>query len=131
MREVRSWAADAVVVAPVAAAVVLLAGDAAGASDVATILSRARGWGAVYGADLFPPALALGAIGSIASAVVAVRGLARREGAALRATDPASLARAALAAVAFCAVSSAAYLCNDVADRDRDRHHPVKRSRPI
>jgi 4-hydroxybenzoate polyprenyltransferase len=32
---------------------------------------------------------------------------------------------------AYCAVSSAAYLGNDVRDRDADRLHPVKRSRPI
>ena len=50
---------------------------------------------------------------------------------ALRATDPSSATRAALTAVAFCAVSSASYLANDVADRERDRHHPAKRWRPI
>jgi 4-hydroxybenzoate polyprenyltransferase len=42
---------------------------------------------------------------------------------------------AALTAVAafviFCALSGAVYLVNDVADRDRDRRHPTKRSRPI
>jgi 4-hydroxybenzoate polyprenyltransferase len=38
----------------------------------------------------------------------------------------------ALAAFAvFCALSGAIYLLNDVADRERDRLHPVKRSRPI
>jgi 4-hydroxybenzoate polyprenyltransferase len=38
----------------------------------------------------------------------------------------------ALAAfVAYCAISSAAYLVNDVRDREDDRLHPVKRARPI
>ncbi len=38
---------------------------------------------------------------------------------------------ATLAFVAFCAASSAVYLLNDLADRDEDRRHPVKRHRPI
>jgi 4-hydroxybenzoate polyprenyltransferase len=33
--------------------------------------------------------------------------------------------------VVFCAASSAVYLVNDVADREIDSHHPLKRSRPI
>lgn len=38
----------------------------------------------------------------------------------------------ALAAYAiFCAASSAVYLFNDIADRERDARHPVKRDRPI
>jgi 4-hydroxybenzoate polyprenyltransferase len=38
----------------------------------------------------------------------------------------------ALAAfAAYCAISSAAYLVNDVRDREDDRLHPVKRARPI
>ncbi len=32
---------------------------------------------------------------------------------------------------AFCALSSAVYLLNDVADREADRRHPTKRRRPI
>ena len=32
---------------------------------------------------------------------------------------------------AYCAVSSAAYIVNDLRDRDDDRLHPVKRARPI
>lgn len=39
--------------------------------------------------------------------------------------------RAALAAMAFIAVSSGVYLLNDCADVDKDRAHPVKRARPI
>ncbi len=38
---------------------------------------------------------------------------------------------AAAAFAAYCALSSAAYLVNDVRDREHDRHHPVKRQRPI
>jgi 4-hydroxybenzoate polyprenyltransferase len=50
---------------------------------------------------------------------------------ALQATHPASAVRALAAALAFCALASAGYLLNDVADRERDRHHPLKRSRPV
>ncbi len=32
---------------------------------------------------------------------------------------------------AFCAAASAAYLLNDLADREADRQHPIKRRRPI
>jgi 4-hydroxybenzoate polyprenyltransferase len=32
---------------------------------------------------------------------------------------------------AYCAISSAAYLVNDVRDREDDRRHPIKRARPI
>jgi 4-hydroxybenzoate polyprenyltransferase len=32
---------------------------------------------------------------------------------------------------AYCALSSAAYLVNDVRDREQDRLHPVKRERPV
>lgn len=43
-----------------------------------------------------------------------------------------SAAWTALAAFAvFCGLSGAMYLLNDVADRDRDRLHPLKRARPI
>jgi 4-hydroxybenzoate polyprenyltransferase len=36
-----------------------------------------------------------------------------------------------IAFVAFCAISSAVYLLNDIADRERDRVHPTKSQRPI
>lgn len=35
------------------------------------------------------------------------------------------------AVVAFCLVASGVYLINDVRDADSDRHHPIKRFRPI
>jgi 4-hydroxybenzoate polyprenyltransferase len=42
-----------------------------------------------------------------------------------------ALADAVLTFVAFCGISSAGYLFNDVHDREHDRHHPEKRQRPI
>jgi 4-hydroxybenzoate polyprenyltransferase len=50
---------------------------------------------------------------------------------ALRATDPASAARALVGFVAFCLLASASYVANDIADRERDRLHPEKRRRPV
>jgi 4-hydroxybenzoate polyprenyltransferase len=50
---------------------------------------------------------------------------------ALRATHLPSALRALAAAAAFCALASAAYLGNDLTDRDRDRLHPLKRRRPL
>ena len=45
--------------------------------------------------------------------------------------DPLRWLEACVCFVAYCAISSAAYLANDVRDRHDDRLHPVKRSRPI
>ena len=45
--------------------------------------------------------------------------------------EGAQVLAAALTFVAFCAVSSAGYLFNDLRDREHDRHHPEKRDRPI
>jgi 4-hydroxybenzoate polyprenyltransferase len=50
---------------------------------------------------------------------------------ALKATDPVALRRALVAVLAFSLLASAVYLGNDLADRDRDRAHPVKRERPL
>jgi 4-hydroxybenzoate polyprenyltransferase len=44
---------------------------------------------------------------------------------------PAATMRAIGAFLAFCALSSAIYLVNDVIDREQDRRHPVKRARAI
>jgi 4-hydroxybenzoate polyprenyltransferase len=48
-----------------------------------------------------------------------------------RLLDRPSAARAIAAFAVFCALSSAVYLLNDLADRDSDRRHPLKRHRPI
>lgn len=45
--------------------------------------------------------------------------------------DPIAGLRTLAAFLAFCAVASAVYLVNDVADREQDRLHPTKRLRPI
>ncbi|HEV8637739.1 MAG TPA: UbiA prenyltransferase family protein, partial [Chloroflexota bacterium] len=50
---------------------------------------------------------------------------------ALKLGDPSSVARAVAAFAVFCAVSSAAYLFNDLADLEQDRQHPRKRRRPL
>ena len=36
-----------------------------------------------------------------------------------------------LAVIAFCAISSFAYVINDIADRESDRKHPLKQNRPL
>jgi decaprenyl-phosphate phosphoribosyltransferase len=45
--------------------------------------------------------------------------------------DPAFVVRAALATLAFCALSGAVYAFNDVRDVESDRQHPTKQHRPI
>ncbi len=48
-----------------------------------------------------------------------------------RLLDPQAVGTATLAFAAFCVLSSAVYLINDVRDREADRLHPVKSRRPI
>src|SRR5213080_647589 len=50
---------------------------------------------------------------------------------ALKLGDPPAVARAVVAFAVFCAVSSAAYLFNDLTDLEQDRQHPRKRRRPL
>jgi 4-hydroxybenzoate polyprenyltransferase len=48
-----------------------------------------------------------------------------------RLLEPRAVAAAAAAFALFCLLSGVVYLLNDVADRDADRQHPIKRLRPI
>lgn len=48
-----------------------------------------------------------------------------------RLLDKGALVRALAAFAIFCALSSAVYLLNDLADRESDQRHPLKRHRPI
>ncbi len=47
------------------------------------------------------------------------------------ALDPNAWRRSLLAATAFCLLASATYVVNDLMDREADRSHPAKRSRPL
>ena len=48
-----------------------------------------------------------------------------------RLTDASAVLTATAAFGVFCALSGAVYLFNDIADRERDRRHPLKRLRPV
>ncbi len=48
-----------------------------------------------------------------------------------RATEPAAVFAALGAFLAFCLLSSTVYVLNDLADREADRAHPLKRLRPL
>src|SRR5580765_4807790 len=50
---------------------------------------------------------------------------------AQRLGDLNSVVRATIAFLVFCALSGAVYLLNDVLDREQDRRHPLKASRPV
>lgn len=49
----------------------------------------------------------------------------------LRLDDPSQVVKTIAAFICFCLVSGGIYLVNDVLDRESDRIHPVKRTRPI
>ncbi len=46
-------------------------------------------------------------------------------------TNPMAFARTLAGFALFCLISSVVYIVNDIADREADRMHPVKRNRPI
>src|SRR5215217_1021390 len=48
-----------------------------------------------------------------------------------RLLDSSAVLTSIAAFAVFCALSGVVYLVNDVADRDADRQHPLKRHRPI
>jgi 4-hydroxybenzoate polyprenyltransferase len=50
---------------------------------------------------------------------------------AVKMNDTSAWLAAGLAAVAFCLVSSFAYIINDLRDLDSDRRHPIKKERPL
>ena len=45
--------------------------------------------------------------------------------------DPQYFITETLAVIGFCLISSAVYVLNDIADREADKAHPIKRERPI
>ena len=49
----------------------------------------------------------------------------------LKLLDPIYVARAVLAFIIFCVLSGGVYLINDLTDVEKDRQHPVKRTRPL
>jgi 4-hydroxybenzoate polyprenyltransferase len=49
----------------------------------------------------------------------------------MRLSDPRGIAASVAAFAVFCALSGAVYLVNDIADRENDKLHPLKRKRPI
>jgi 4-hydroxybenzoate polyprenyltransferase len=48
-----------------------------------------------------------------------------------RLLDPSAVITSLAAFAVFCVLSGVVYLVNDVADRDADRQHPIKRHRPV
>ena len=50
---------------------------------------------------------------------------------AQRLSDTGAVMKAVIAFFVFCALSATVYLINDVLDREQDRRHPLKASRPI
>ncbi|MDE2722483.1 MAG: UbiA family prenyltransferase, partial [Gemmatimonadota bacterium] len=45
--------------------------------------------------------------------------------------EPSDLLQGSLAFLCFCLISGAAYLFNDIRDKENDHQHPLKRNRPI
>lgn len=45
--------------------------------------------------------------------------------------NPALVAQAVIAFIAFCLISSTIYIFNDIVDIEQDKHHPSKRKRPL
>jgi 4-hydroxybenzoate polyprenyltransferase len=49
----------------------------------------------------------------------------------LKLLDPTYVVKAGLAAALFCILSGCVYVINDLTDLEKDRQHPIKRSRPL